>query len=137
MLTLRSGEPYSNVIMGIQKTNGELTWISINTRPLFRPGEDKAYAVLSSFSDITGRMQLYQVLERRVEMRTREQMVNLNISTSQAAGFDEVVHRRAPLILSDLWGNDFWSQVAVEQANEPMRASIGYAPLPILGEGQG
>ena len=186
MLTLRSGEPYSNVIMGIQKTNGVLTWISINTRPLFRPSEDKANAVLSSFSDITERMQLYQLLERRVEMRTREltalldlsrnvastmeigpllnliltqlktvvdytgagiaiiegdrfvileyqgptpreQMVNLYIPTNQAAGFREVVRRRAPLILSDLWGNDPWSQVAVEQANEPMRASVSYA----------
>jgi PAS domain S-box-containing protein len=186
MLTLRSGEAYSDVIMGVHKADGTLTWISINTRPLFHPEEKQPYAVLSSFSDITERMQLYQVLEQRVEMRTRqlsalldlsrtvastmeigpqldliltqlktvidytgagiaiierdrfvileyqgptprEEMVNLYIPASQAAGFSEVIRRRGPLIIDDLWGDDPWSLEAIAQANEPMRASVSYA----------
>jgi len=57
----------------------------------------------------------------------REQMVNLYIPTSQAAGFREVVRRRGPVIISDLWGDDPWSQDAVKQASEGMKASVSYA----------
>lgn len=53
MVTLRTGESLENVIMGVYKPNGFLTWISINSQPLFRIGETKPYAVVSSFSDIT------------------------------------------------------------------------------------
>ena len=64
-VTLCTGQPLSNIIMGIQKPGSEagigedywvsadITWISINTRPLIHPGEEKPYAVVVSFSDIT------------------------------------------------------------------------------------
>jgi PAS domain S-box-containing protein len=55
MVTLRTGKPQSNVIMGIRKPNEPLTWIAINSQPLFHPGETQPYAVVSSFSDITDR----------------------------------------------------------------------------------
>lgn len=53
MVTLHTGESVENVIMGVYKPNGFLTWISINSQPLFRTGETRPYAVVSSFSDIT------------------------------------------------------------------------------------
>jgi PAS domain S-box-containing protein len=43
--------------MGVHKPNGTLTWISINSQPLFRQGEPQPYAVVTSFSDITARKQ--------------------------------------------------------------------------------
>jgi PAS domain S-box-containing protein len=64
-VTLRTGQPLSNINMGMQKPGSEagigedywvsadITWISINTRPLIHPGEEKPYAVVVSFSDIT------------------------------------------------------------------------------------
>ena len=55
MLTLRSGIPERDVEMGVRKPDDTLTWISINTQPLFRPGETEPYAVVSTFSDITER----------------------------------------------------------------------------------
>jgi PAS domain S-box-containing protein len=54
-LTLRTGKPCKNVIMGIHKPTGELTWIAMNSQPLLRAGEEKPYAVVLSFSDITER----------------------------------------------------------------------------------
>ena len=36
MLTLRTGQPYHNVIMGVHKPDGQLTWISVNSQPLFQ-----------------------------------------------------------------------------------------------------
>src|SRR5439155_8510755 len=40
-VSLRTGQPCSNVIMGVHKPSGELTWIAINTQPLFQRGERK------------------------------------------------------------------------------------------------
>jgi len=64
-ITLRTGEPLSNVTMGIQRPESEvgdgedvwvssyITWLSINTRPLLHSGEEIPYAVVASFSDMT------------------------------------------------------------------------------------
>lgn len=54
-VTLRTGKPCHQVIMGVQKLDGTLTWISVNTQPLFRPNENKPYASVASFTDITKR----------------------------------------------------------------------------------
>jgi PAS domain S-box-containing protein len=54
-VTLATGQPHANVIMGVHKPSGELTWISINSQPLFRPGATQPYAAVASFSDITQR----------------------------------------------------------------------------------
>jgi len=53
MLSLRSGQPQLNVIMGIVKPDDSLTWVSVNTEPVFIPGEDDPYAVVISLFDIT------------------------------------------------------------------------------------
>ena len=53
VVTLRTGEPCSNVIMGVHRPDGTLAWISINTQPLIRAGEESPHAVVASFTDIT------------------------------------------------------------------------------------
>lgn len=63
MQTLRHGLPQTGVVMGVHKPDGGLTWVSINTRPLFHPGMTLPHAVVVSFSDITER--------RRAEDRFR------------------------------------------------------------------
>lgn len=55
MITLRTGEPQTNVVMGVCKPDGSLTWISINTRPLWQPNDPQPFAVVASFFDITDR----------------------------------------------------------------------------------
>jgi PAS domain S-box-containing protein len=64
MVTLRTGKPQSNVIMGIHKPDGSLTWISINSQPLIHPGETRAYAAVTSFSDITERREAEEKLRK-------------------------------------------------------------------------
>lgn len=56
-VTLRTGEPCHNVVMGVHKPDGSLNWILINSQPLFRDSEPLPYAVVASFSDITARKQ--------------------------------------------------------------------------------
>jgi diguanylate cyclase (GGDEF)-like protein/PAS domain S-box-containing protein len=53
MVTLRTGAPQSNVMMGVHKPDGSLTWISINSQPLIDPGESHPHSVVVSFHDIT------------------------------------------------------------------------------------
>jgi len=51
--TLRDGRPISGELLGLRRPDGRRSWISVNTRPLFRDGEQTPFAVISSFSDIT------------------------------------------------------------------------------------
>ncbi|WP_455209658.1 PAS domain-containing sensor histidine kinase [Kaarinaea lacus] len=53
MVTLRTGEPLVNIIMGIRKPTDVTTWISINTRPIYLNYTDKPDAVVATFHDIT------------------------------------------------------------------------------------
>jgi PAS domain S-box-containing protein len=64
IVTLRTGAPCRDVVMGVHKPDDTLTWISINSQPLFRGAEDAPYAVMSSFSDITDRKWLEEELRR-------------------------------------------------------------------------
>jgi len=58
MVTLRTGQPCLNVIMGVHKPDGSLTWISINTEPLVREGDARLHGVVATFLDITERKRL-------------------------------------------------------------------------------
>jgi PAS domain S-box-containing protein len=84
MVTLRTGQPCFNVIMGVHKSDGELTWISINSQPLFRPGEDRPHAVVASFEDITARKRTEQALrETDAELaRCRQELEQLRVQGS-------------------------------------------------------
>ncbi len=53
MITLKTGKPCRNVIMGFKKRSGKVTWININTSPLFKSEDPQPYAVIISLSDIT------------------------------------------------------------------------------------
>jgi len=68
MVTLRTGQPCRDVVMGIHKPGGELTWISINAQPLFLPPGEQPYAVVASLTDITRRKQLADALFHEKEL---------------------------------------------------------------------
>src|SRR5438093_11532903 len=57
--------------MGVPKPSGELTWISVNSQPLFRRGERKPYAAVASFFDITDRKRAEDAL-RATQARLRD-----------------------------------------------------------------
>ena len=80
MVTLRTGKPCANEIMGIYKPNSQLTWISINTQPLHRENETVPYAVVTSFADISERQAALQE-RQQAEQKIREQAALLEIAT--------------------------------------------------------
>jgi PAS domain S-box-containing protein len=67
--TLRTGQACSNIIMGVHKPDGALTWISINSEPLFEADGATLGGVVASFEDITER--------RRTEEALRQASVEL------------------------------------------------------------
>ncbi|MEA5447029.1 PAS domain S-box protein [Leptolyngbya sp. CCNP1308] len=79
MITLRTGEPQSNVVMGVHKPDGSFTWISINTRPLFHPNDPTPFAVVASFSNITDR----KLAEAERAQLIREQAARLDAEAGQ------------------------------------------------------
>jgi PAS domain S-box-containing protein len=56
MVALRTGERSRNVPMGVHRPDGTLAWISINAEPMFAPGQDKPYAAITTFRDVTERV---------------------------------------------------------------------------------
>ncbi|MFN8458937.1 MAG: PAS domain S-box protein [Anaerolineae bacterium] len=69
--TLQTGQPQRNVTMGVHKPDGNLTWILINSEPLFQPGASEPYAVVATFSDITQQRQAEDLL-RQSEQKFRQ-----------------------------------------------------------------
>jgi PAS domain S-box-containing protein len=67
MVTLRTGQPLSNVIMGVHHPNGTLAWISINSQPLYGQGQAAPSGVVTSFTSITERRQAERDLRESEE----------------------------------------------------------------------
>ncbi|MEG4009479.1 diguanylate cyclase [Microcoleus sp. Pol11C1] len=89
ILTLRTGQGRSNVVMGIHKSDKTLTWISINSQPLFHFNQSKPYAVLTTFADITERKRGEEMLRHWAE---QERLIATTDGLTQVANrrcFDE------------------------------------------------
>ncbi len=63
-ITIRTGLPLTDKVIGIRREDGSITWLSINTAFLRRPGELEFYGIVSTVSDISAR--------RRAEAALRE-----------------------------------------------------------------
>jgi PAS domain S-box-containing protein len=75
MVTLRTGQACSNVIMGVHKPDGALTWISINSQPLFDADGLTPAGVVASFEDISDRKATEQALQTaRLELARLQAM---------------------------------------------------------------
>lgn len=84
IVTLRTGAPQKNVIMGVHRPEGEMVWISINSQPLLRASESIPYAVVTSFHDITERKRSEEEL-RRSEERFRATFNQAAVGIGQAS----------------------------------------------------
>ena len=68
--TLRTGQSYADVIMGVIKSDESLIWIRLNSYPLWRDDVTTPYAVVISFSDITHYKETEKELRKHSEQRT-------------------------------------------------------------------
>lgn len=74
-VTLNSGEICKNVIMGVHKSQDEITWISINSTPLYKEGEDKPYSVVATFKDITIEKSLEKNMRKKISQLIEAQKI--------------------------------------------------------------
>lgn len=63
MVTLRTGEACSKIVMGIHRPDGTLVWILINSRLLGGQDEKRPRAVVVTFAEITELRQLHEERE--------------------------------------------------------------------------
>jgi PAS domain S-box-containing protein len=87
VVTLRTGQPCSNVIMGVRRPDGNLTWLSVNSQPLFHLDGTTLAGVVACFADITD--------HRRTEEALRQTSLELaclrqQLGRSEADGFRDV-----------------------------------------------
>jgi len=103
--TLMTGEPCKNVVMGVRNfATYQLSWININTNPLFKEGELKPYAVVISFSDITECKQAEFIRERSL---ARQKQLNLLQQTLLSPGKLEQKLKKITDSVVDIFGADF------------------------------
>lgn len=88
MITLRTGEAQTNVIMGVHKPDQTLSWISINSQPIFRHPQDKIpTSVVASFADITKQWQAQHILQESEErFRTTFELAGVGIAHTTLDG---------------------------------------------------
>ncbi len=79
VITLRTGQPQRNVIIGMRIPGDTLRWVSVNSQPMIAPGDTRPHGVAVSFHDITERknadleiQRLNAELEQRVQKRTAQ-----------------------------------------------------------------
>lgn len=130
MVTLRTGKPEFDVTMGVHKPDGDLTWISINSQPLFHPDQPQPYAVVTSFSDITARKQAEETLKQQAE---RERMIyGITQRIRQSLDLDEILQTTVAEVRQFLQTdrviiyrfNPDWSGVVVKESVSAETKSI-------------
>ncbi len=55
MVTIKTGEPQTGIVMGVYKPDESLTWISINSMLIKRPNKEESEGVYAIFHEVTER----------------------------------------------------------------------------------
>ncbi len=127
-VTRLTGEPQSDVVMGMRSPDGKLRWLSVNTRTIGR-AEGPPFQVLASFDDITSLM--------RAEHESRQRLRELE----RAAGQDVTV-LEALVAQSEVGLAFFDRELRYLHVNDalaainglPVEAHIGHTMLELFGE---
>jgi PAS domain S-box-containing protein len=69
VVSLRTGQPQSGVVMGVKQADGSVRWISVNSTALAHDGGGEPYAAVASFVDIT---ELRETLRERDAARLKD-----------------------------------------------------------------
>jgi two-component system cell cycle sensor histidine kinase/response regulator CckA len=116
--------PQSDVIMGIHRPDGTLTWISINVQPIFKEGETRPYRVVATMRDITERRHAEaqlrlsaSVFENATEgiMITDKDsnIISVNQAFTQITGYeaDEAIGKNPRLLASGAQTEKFYEEM--------------------------
>lgn len=103
-LALATGQPQSDVIMGLQQPDSTRIWISVNTQPVIHPGEKRPYQVVVSFFDITARRETAAAERGQRELTDAIRANALAISNSLRLDevLDRILENIAPAVPHDM-----------------------------------
>ncbi|MDP2275187.1 MAG: ATP-binding protein [Archangium sp.] len=90
---LRTGEPQTNVVMGLHKPSGELNWLSVNARPRREEGLEAPTGVVVTFSDIT---------EQRASAQRQKRHERLITVGTLAAGVGHEINNPLSFVMGNL-----------------------------------
>lgn len=91
-LTMRTGEPLTDTIVGVRGEGGGMKWLNVNTHPLFPEGGDVPQAVVTIFRDVT--------FERRVTEERAAQAHALELQNQELFAQAEALERGQALFRS-------------------------------------
>ena len=97
VVSLRKGQPQRDVVAGLPQQGGGMLWVSINSTPLFRPGEDAPYAAVATFCDITERRRS----EAQIDAHTRQIQEYSHVLEKQKTALEAANAQLEALALSD------------------------------------
>ncbi|MGE5204650.1 MAG: PAS domain S-box protein [Chlamydiota bacterium] len=75
MVTLHTGQPQHDVCMGVQKADGSVSWILVNSQPIFNGSGVTVDSVVTTFTDITEKRRTEEAV-RASEERFRVALQN-------------------------------------------------------------
>jgi serine/threonine-protein kinase len=103
VVTLRTGLPCSNVIMGVRRPDGALTWLSVNSQPLFHTNGTTLAGVVACFADITDRRRTEEALRQTTLelIRLRQQPQQDGVHCSRDRGVVAEVPSRSVDVAAD------------------------------------
>jgi diguanylate cyclase (GGDEF)-like protein/PAS domain S-box-containing protein len=100
MVALNTGDPVADVVMGVHKPDGVLTWVLINAMPVSDDPSESEPAVLVTFSDIT------EQVRQKEAARDAEEQLRLLVSNSSDIVFTSDLDRQvtwiAPMVTAVL-----------------------------------
>jgi len=128
-ITLRTGEPTRDVVMGITRRDGSFLWLSVNSSAILVDG--RVEAVVCTFSDVTSRHEMERA-RRATEERFRvvaDRVGSMIFDHDLATG---ALYRSEALATEFLWRDpeqthDWWMANVHPDDVERLRAVVGAA----------
>ena len=91
-VTIRTGEPLRNVVLGVPREDGRMLWLSNNTHALYRAPGEPPYAAFAVFHDVT--------LDRLVEEERAAQAEALELQNQELLQQADALERGQALFRS-------------------------------------
>ena len=131
MVSLRTGQPCTGIVMGVRRPSGETRWITINAQPLMGPNGAPPHAVVTSFADITERTTAREVLadrEAALSQADDERRRSASLLATIIDGTNDHIHAK------DLEGRYLLTNRAdAEWFGIPMEEIIGRSDADLIG----